>query len=95
MIIRTPADIGALIRERRAALGLDQQTLAKQVGTSRKWVIEVEAGKPGVGLGLVLRTLRVLGIELKTTVAPSRPAQRGDLQDDDLDAFLDSLKKTK
>jgi transcriptional regulator with XRE-family HTH domain len=38
MRIRTPIDLGALIRERRKALGLDQKTLAENVGVSRKWM---------------------------------------------------------
>jgi DNA-binding XRE family transcriptional regulator len=35
MIVRTPTALGLLIRERRRALGLDQQALAKKVGVSR------------------------------------------------------------
>ena len=62
--IRTPKDIGALIRERRLALGLDQGELAKKAGVSRLWINQVERGKPGASLGLVLRTFAATGIEL-------------------------------
>ena len=47
MRIRTAADLGAFIRERRTRLGMDQIDLAKKAGTSRKWIVEVERGKPG------------------------------------------------
>ena len=35
MRIRTAADLGAFIRERRTKLGMDQIALAKKAGTSR------------------------------------------------------------
>ncbi|KAF0244779.1 MAG: HTH-type transcriptional regulator antitoxin [Planctomycetota bacterium] len=65
MRLRTPSDIGALIRERRRALGLDQRTLALRVGVSRQWIVEAEGGKRGAPVGLVLRTLETLGVGLR------------------------------
>ena len=62
--LRTPADIGAMIKDRRRALGLDQAELAAQIGVSRLWVNQVERGKPGASLGLVLRALAATGVEL-------------------------------
>ena len=47
MRIRTATDLGAFIRERRTKLGMDQISLAKKAATSRKWLVEVEQGKPG------------------------------------------------
>src|SRR5256884_5974308 len=43
--IRTPADLGAIIRDRRKQLDLDQATLAKRIGASRRWVIGIERGR--------------------------------------------------
>ena len=71
MILRTPKDIGALVRQRRHDTGMDQATLAKKVGVSRWWVHEIERGKPRAELGLVLRTLTVLGVTLSTYDAAS------------------------
>jgi len=62
MRIRTATDLGAFIRERRTKLGMDQIELAKKSGTSRKWLVEVEQGKPGAEIGLILRTLKSLEI---------------------------------
>jgi HTH-type transcriptional regulator / antitoxin HipB len=67
--LRTPADIGALIKDRRRALGLDQAELAERMGVSRLWVNQVERGKPGASLGLVLRAVAAVGAELATEVA--------------------------
>lgn len=66
MILRTPRDIGLAIRERRRAMGLSQDDLAKRAGVSRQWIIEAEKGRPRAELGLVLRTLTALGLQLRT-----------------------------
>lgn len=64
MLIRTPADLGAIIRDRRRRLGIDQQTLADRLGVTRQWVLGVEKGKSGAAVGIILRALSVLGITL-------------------------------
>ena len=99
MLVRTPSDLGAIIRERRLKLGLDQLSLAKKAGTSRKWLIEVENGKPRAEFGLILRTLKALGIELAANPAPvtpqRTPAKRSVGAQIDIDSILDSLKRQK
>ena len=64
MRIRTPADLGALIRHYRTKLELDQKSLAQRVGVSRQWIVGVEQGKPRAEIGLLLRTIGALGIAL-------------------------------
>lgn len=89
MLIYTPRDLGAAIRERRKALSLDQVELAKQIGASRRWLIQVENGKAGASFGLLLRTLNALGLQLdlKTSgVEPTSP--QGPVSTPDLDAVL-------
>jgi y4mF family transcriptional regulator len=63
-VLKTPTDLGNVIRQRRKALGWDQVRLAQETGVSRQWIIDIEKGKPRAELQLVLRTLNVLGIEL-------------------------------
>jgi HTH-type transcriptional regulator/antitoxin HipB len=65
-VIRTAADLGALIKDRRKQLRMDQATLAQRVGVSRQWVIAIEHGRATAELGLVMRALDVLGIPLAT-----------------------------
>ena len=71
MRIRTPADLGALIRDHRIAQGLDQKTLAEKVGASRQWVVDAEKGKPRSEIGLLLRAISALGIVLNADKAGS------------------------
>lgn len=76
MLVRTAGDLGKLIRGRRRALGLGQKELADRVGVSRLWIIEFERGKPRAEVGLVLRTLNALGLELDITEEPAQPKRK-------------------
>ena len=87
MLIRTPADLGAVIRERRKELKLDQAELARRIGTSRQWVVGIEQGRARAELGLVLRALDALGIHLDSGIAPPRKGAP------DLDAIVASARK--
>ena len=62
MQMRTPVELGLILRGRRKDLGLGQEALAQRAGVSRQWVVEVEQGKPRAELGLVLRLMRVMGL---------------------------------
>ena len=81
MRVRTPQDIGLTIRERRLQLGIDQSDLARRVGVSRQWLVEIEKGKPRAEIGLVFRTLRALDLDVWVGDLPaeSQPAPDIDL----------------
>lgn len=76
MRFRSPVELGAIIRERRRRLGLEQKALAERVGVSRQWIIDIEKGKPRAALGLVLRTVNELGVLLDASDEPVRPSRR-------------------
>jgi HTH-type transcriptional regulator/antitoxin HipB len=76
MTIRTPADLGTLIRNTRKRLRLDQSTLSKKIGVSRLWLVEIEKGKPRAEIGLVLRTLDALRITLNATISEDQPPKK-------------------
>jgi HTH-type transcriptional regulator/antitoxin HipB len=92
--LRTPADIGALIRDRRQRLRLDQAELAQMVGVSRLWVNQVERGKHGASLGLVLRALDTLGVILLADTT-DRPATEPAAQvvAPDIDAIIADARR--
>jgi HTH-type transcriptional regulator/antitoxin HipB len=94
MTIRTAADLGAFIRERRIKLEMDQSDLAEKAGTSRKWIVEVEQGKPRAEIGLVLRTLKTLGVSLDIAVDRTQKAKAASQSGNvNIDNVLNSLKK--
>lgn len=91
MLIRTPTDLGAVIRDRRKQRGLGQAELANHIGVSRQWLIGVEKGRSRAELGLILRTLNALDLRIDTNEArtPSRP------DSPNIDAIVSNAKKSK
>ncbi|HSO31892.1 MAG TPA: helix-turn-helix domain-containing protein [Labilithrix sp.] len=101
MIVRTAAELGLLLRSRRRELGLDQRTLAERIGVSRLWIIEFERGKARAEIGLVMRALIALDLQLDVTVeAPAAPAPRATARGKttappDIDAILQNARRKR
>ena len=74
MLVAVPADLALFARARRAALKLGQADVARAAGVGRQWIVEFEAGRGSVELALALRTLAVLGIELRAAFGRDAPA---------------------
>jgi len=49
-MIRSAAEFGLLIRERRKALGWTQIQLAERCGTGERFIVDLEKGKPSCQL---------------------------------------------
>jgi HTH-type transcriptional regulator/antitoxin HipB len=94
MRFRSPAELGAIIRDRRRRLGLEQKALAEQVGVSRQWIIDIEKGKPRAALGLVLRTVNALGILLDASDESIRPS-RTSAAAPDINAIIAAARKPR
>lgn len=62
--IRSAAQLGAVVRARRQALGTTQTELAALSDVGPRFVGELERGKPTLELAKVLRVLDRLGLEL-------------------------------
>lgn len=94
MLLRTPVDIGSAIRDRRRRLGLGQDELAARVGVSRKWIIDIEKGKPRAAIGLLLRTLDALGLRFSIDEdgAPATRKRGKSVPVVDIDRVLDSAR---
>ncbi|WP_030440631.1 helix-turn-helix transcriptional regulator [Actinoplanes subtropicus] len=76
-------DLGSYLRECRREAGLSQADLAARATVSRRWLSDLEAGKPTVEVGLVFKVISALGL-----FVDCRPAPEPEIG---LDAFLDSL----
>jgi HTH-type transcriptional regulator/antitoxin HipB len=84
MKIRTVADVGLVLRERRRELGLTQAELAERIGASRQWIIRVEQGNQRSDVGLVLKAIAALRLTLDVrgdgdTAPPERKTGRVDI----------------
>ena len=96
MRLRTPGEIGAVVRERRRALKLSQSAVAKRAGTSREWIVDLEKGKPRVPLSLVLRTLAALGLAIGTQEEAAKPRKAAARERGaDIDQILKKLQRRK
>ena len=95
MRIRTPLDLGLVIRDRRRKLKLSQAELARKVGVGRQWVVAIEHGKSRAELGLVLRTLSALDLPL--TIEPGeRPLPpSGEMTPVDIDAVVNAAREER
>ncbi len=67
----TASAFGSLIRGRRKALKLRQDQLALATGVGRRFLIELEAGKPSCQLGRSLLVAQALGLTVADILACS------------------------
>jgi y4mF family transcriptional regulator len=82
MRLNNARDLGLYVRDRRRKLGLTQAGLAASAQVSRRWLSDLEAGKPTVEVGLVFKVLHALDLALDAS-----PVERGP-GDIDLDEVL-------
>ena len=98
MLIRTAADLGAVINTARRSRKWSQAELAKRVGLHQPKISEIERGKSGVNFETILKVIAALqlniniiesasGDQLATVINPDEP----DYDDDfDLDAIANT-----
>jgi transcriptional regulator with XRE-family HTH domain len=78
----TASAFGSLIRGRRKALKLRQDQLALATGVGRRFLIELEAGKPSCQLGRSLLVAEALGLTFADILAcRDQSAPEADLPD--------------
>jgi HTH-type transcriptional regulator/antitoxin HipB len=63
--VRTPEDLGRFLARVRQDHGLTQEELARDLGVSRRYVSEIENGKPGLYTERLFQMLRLLGVRLR------------------------------
>lgn len=65
--VNTPEDLGAALKAARIARGLRLEDLALAAGVGRRFLGELERGKPTVRLAEVLRVADALGVVITVT----------------------------
>jgi HTH-type transcriptional regulator / antitoxin HipB len=82
------SEFGAVIRSRRRALKMRQDQLALATGVGRRFLIELESGKPSCQLGRSLLVAGALGLKTTDILAagqapsPTAAAELPDLPDE-------------
>lgn len=59
--VTSPASLGLALQQARLAQGLTQRELASRLGTTQRYIWELESGKDSVFLGRLLSILRETG----------------------------------
>ena len=63
------------IRQARLLAGLSRRELARRLGTTQKYIWELEAGKPSILMDRLFAAMRETGMELTATI--TRRGERG------------------
>jgi HTH-type transcriptional regulator / antitoxin HipB len=87
--IHSIRDLATAVHGRRVDLGLSQADLAARAGVSRKWIYEFEGGKPAAELGLMLRVLDALDLNLELAGTGDEARGAGARARIDLDRLID------
>jgi HTH-type transcriptional regulator / antitoxin HipB len=85
MRLNNTRDLGLYVRDRRRRLGITQADLAASAQVSRRWLSDLEAGKPTAEVGLVFKVLHALDVAVDAS-----PVEWGP---DDIN--LDDLLRTR
>ena len=69
--------LGANVRRLREAYAISQAQIAKFIGTTARYVQEIEAGKVNATVALLYRLADVLGVEPAELLLPCKVEKRG------------------
>lgn len=63
-----PQSLGRMLQQARLVAGLSQRELAQQLGTTQKYIWELEAGKPSILMDRLFAAMQATGMELTATI---------------------------
>ena len=72
-VIRTPADLGLLVRRVRNQRQLSQDELARLLGVTQRYLSELENGKPKLADERFFRILRSMGVVVTASTDGAAP----------------------
>lgn len=85
--LQSLAAVGRLIQLARKRRKMSMAELGNRVSVDRRTIAQLEAGNPGVSLGVLIQTLSVLGLSHGLEVALS--------PDNDLEAIAQAVRKIR
>jgi len=62
--VRSAADLGAFLRQARERAGLSQEALADELGIDRKYLYQIESGRPTRYTQRLFALTRLLGVRI-------------------------------
>src|SRR5262249_16657719 len=89
----TALAFGSLIRSRRKALNMRQDELPLATGVGRRFLIDLEAGKPTCQLGRSLLVADALGLRVPDLLASAGPALSAAAAGSELPDLLEDVEE--
>ena len=68
--VTSAESLGRILQQARLLAGLSQRELARRLGTTQKYIWELEAGKPSIVMDRLFAAMRETGMELTATITP-------------------------
>jgi len=68
--VTSAESLGRILQQARLLSGLSQRELARRLGTTQKYIWELEAGKPSIMMDRLFAAMRETGMELTATITP-------------------------
>jgi transcriptional regulator with XRE-family HTH domain len=73
--VTSPEALGRILRESRLSHGLTQDEVAEHMDVNRRYVIELEGGKPTLALKRLFKYMRATGVVMYTEITDAAQAQ--------------------
>ena len=68
--VTNPESLGRILQQARLLNGWSQREMAARIGTSQRYIWEIEAGKPSIFVDRLFALMRETGTELTATIDP-------------------------
>lgn len=68
--VTSAESLGRILQQARLLAGLSQRELARRLGTTQKYVWEMESGKPSLMMDRLFAAMRETGMELTAIIRP-------------------------
>lgn len=83
--VTNPESLGRILQQARLVNGWSQRDLAARIGTTQRYIWEIESGKPSIFIDRLFAVLAETGTELTATIdtAKASVAAPSDVRDED------------
>lgn len=71
--VTSPESLGRILQQARLVHGLSQRELADRLGTTQRYIWEIEAGKPSIFMERLFAMMRATGVDLAATIRAPEP----------------------
>jgi len=66
--VTSAESLGRILQQARLLKGLSQRELAERLGTTQRYIWEIEAGKPSIFMERLFAMMREIDVELSATI---------------------------